>query len=77
MDANGSGKRRGRPPKKRGDPTMRYIEKKQLWDAIALQCGISPVAVRQWERVPWKRVLDVERATGRARHLIRPDIYPD
>lgn len=78
MGANGEGKRRGRPAyKARTDPTMRYIERKQLWHAVALQCGISPSAVRQWERVPPTRVLDVERATGRSRHLIRSDIYPD
>ncbi len=55
---------------------MRYIERKHLWDAVALQCGISSWAVRKWQRVPEKRVLDVERATGRSRHLIRPDLYP-
>lgn len=78
MDANGAGKRRGRPSaRRRDDPTMRYIERKRLFTAIALQCGISPTAVRVWHRVPKKRVLDVERATGRPRHRIRPDIYPN
>lgn len=75
--ANGASKRRGRPAfVQRPDTTMRYIERKQLWDAVALQCGISPSAVRKWLRVPEKRVLDVERATGRPRHLIRSDIFP-
>ena len=59
-----------------GDQTMRYIARNDLWDAIALQCGISRTAVRLWRRVPPLRVLDVERATGRPRRLIRPDLYP-
>jgi hypothetical protein len=62
--------------KRRADPTMRYIARKDLWDAIARQCGISPRSVRMWKRVPWQRVIDVERATGRNRHLIRPDLHP-
>lgn len=55
---------------------MRWIAKKNLFDAIARQCGISPRAVRSWDRVPWMRVIDVERATGRPRHKIRPDLHP-
>jgi hypothetical protein len=68
---------RGRPAKERGDPTMRYIARKQLWDAIAIECGIRPKTVRAWRRVPWNRVLSVERAIGRPRRQIRSDIYPD
>jgi hypothetical protein len=73
MHANGAGKDRS---KRRDDPTMRWIERKQLFAAIALQCGISPASVRAWKRVPPLRVIDVERATGRPRHLIRPDLHP-
>lgn len=61
---------------KRKDATMRYIAKKDLWEAVAVQCGISPRSVRSWRRVPWTRVIAVERATGRSRHLIRPDLHP-
>ena len=71
MDGNGRSK-----PKRREDPTMRWIERKQLFAAIALQCGISPASVRAWKRVPGARVIAVERATGRKRHLIRPDLHP-
>jgi hypothetical protein len=65
----------GRPAYQRKDPTMRFIAKKHLWDAIAKQCGITPSAVRLWRRVPIERVCDVESAIGRPRELIRPDIY--
>jgi hypothetical protein len=65
----------GRHAYERKDPTMRYIAKKQLWDAIALQCEITPAAVRLWRRVPAERVRDVEQAIGRPRSLIRPDLY--
>lgn len=63
------------PIRERRDPTMRYIAKHKLWDAVALQCGITPSAVRIWWRVPTARVRDVEAAIGRPRELIRPDIY--
>lgn len=69
----------GRPiisPDRYTDKTMRYIARNDLWDAIALQCGISRTAVRSWKQVPPLRVLAVERATGRPRWLIRPDLYP-
>lgn len=38
--------------------------------------GISSQAISQWKRVPAERVLEVERVTGVARHVLRPDIYP-
>jgi hypothetical protein len=65
----------GRPPCHREDATMRYIAKNELWNAVALQCRITPAAVRAWLRVPPKRVRDVERAIGRPRRLIRPDLF--
>jgi hypothetical protein len=74
MASNGEAKR-GRPLTKERDATMRYIARKTLWNAVALQCGITPGAVRLWVRVPQQRVRDVERAIGRPRSLIRPDIY--
>ena len=75
MKNNGSSKQVGRPPVQRRDPTMRYIAKKKLWDAVALQCGITASAVRYWQRVPSHRVREVELAIGRRRGLIRPDLY--
>jgi len=44
--------------------------------ALAEQLGISAQALSQWDRVPHKRVLDVERITGVPRHELRPDLYP-
>ncbi len=38
--------------------------------------GISSQAISQWTRVPAERVLEVEKASGVNRHLLRPDIYP-
>lgn len=57
------------------DATMRYVARKNLFEAVAIQCGITAAAVRHWDRVPPKRVRDVERAIGRPKRLIRPDIY--
>lgn len=65
----------GRPLSPRDDPTMRYIAKRNLWHAVALQCGITVGAVQLWRRVPASRVRDVEAAIGRPRTLIRPDLY--
>jgi hypothetical protein len=54
---------------------MRYVARKNLWHAIALQCGITTSAVRAWKRVPHERVLAVEAAIGRPRSMIRPDLF--
>lgn len=46
---------------------------------LARRLGIKPQSVQGWVasgRVPAARVLDVERASGIPRHVIRPDIYP-
>ena len=67
----------GRRLTKPRDATMRYIARKRLWDAVAAQCGITAGAVRLWGRVPPIRVRDVERAIGRPRRLIRPDLYAE
>ncbi len=75
MDIDGATRPLGRPVSLRKDPTMRYIAKRKLWDAIAVQCGISASAVRGWRRVPAERVRDVEIAIGRPRSQIRPDLY--
>jgi hypothetical protein len=74
---NGERRSVGRPLTRERDATMRYIAKKNLWSAIALQCQISESAVRAWTRVPKARVDDVCRATGRSLHLIRPDLWSD
>lgn len=48
-----------------------------LATAIETETGerITPQAVSQWDQVPAKRVLVVERITGVSRHDLRPDIY--
>jgi DNA-binding transcriptional regulator YdaS (Cro superfamily) len=63
-----------KPPR---DRTLRYIAKRKLWNAVAAECNIKPGAVRLWRKVPPLRVLAVERAIGRPRRLIRPDLYPE
>lgn len=44
--------------------------------SLARALGLSQPAVSGWRRVPSERVLAVEEATGVARHLLRPDLYP-
>ena len=36
---------------------------------------ITPQAISQWDKVPAKRVLEVEKITGISRHVLRPDIF--
>jgi DNA-binding transcriptional regulator YdaS (Cro superfamily) len=43
---------------------------------LAEQIGVTPQAVASWKKVPWYRVLEIERITGVSRHVLRPDIYP-
>jgi DNA-binding transcriptional regulator YdaS (Cro superfamily) len=43
---------------------------------LAGRIGVTPQALSQWHRVPARRVLAVERASGVPRHELRPDLYP-
>jgi DNA-binding transcriptional regulator YdaS (Cro superfamily) len=43
---------------------------------LAAAIGVSSQAISQWKQVPAQRVLQVERATGVPRHMLRPDLYP-
>lgn len=45
---------------------------------LARSLGVDKGSVSRWcnHRVPAERVLEIERATGIRRELIRPDIYP-
>jgi DNA-binding transcriptional regulator YdaS (Cro superfamily) len=42
---------------------------------LAVALGITPGAISQWDRVPAERVLEVEKATGIPRQVLRPDVY--
>lgn len=61
--------------RQRADPTLKFISKHELWNQVALQCGITPEAVRAWRRVPKAQVRNVEIATGRPAYMIRPDLH--
>lgn len=64
------------------------MEKTQLSDllkergmnlsGLARLVGIDRSGATRWARnkIPAERVLEVEKATGIARHHLRPDIYP-
>lgn len=43
--------------------------------SLATKIGVSSQAVSQWRRIPAERVIDVERATGVRREVLRPDLY--
>jgi DNA-binding transcriptional regulator YdaS (Cro superfamily) len=42
---------------------------------IARGLGLSRAAITRWQRVPAERVVAVEKITGIARHLLRPDLW--
>lgn len=44
-------------------------------EKLAQPLGITVSAISQWARVPLKRVADVERITGIARAVLRPDLF--
>lgn len=56
-------------------PTRSAIEKAGGSRLIARAIGITRQAVEQWESVPAKHVLAVERISGVSRYELRPDIY--
>lgn len=43
--------------------------------AMSKALGLSRGAVSQWDCVPLKRVVDVEKLTGVSRELLRPDVF--
>lgn len=43
--------------------------------ALAKLVGVSSQAVSQWEKIPPKHCLTIERATGISCHEQRPDIF--
>jgi DNA-binding transcriptional regulator YdaS (Cro superfamily) len=43
--------------------------------ALGAAIGLTPQAVARWESVPLKRVLEVSRATGVPRQVLRPDYW--
>ena len=61
----------------RRDPSLQQaIEATGNGKALAGRIGVTQQALSQWSRVPPRRVLDVERASGVPRHELRPDLYP-
>jgi hypothetical protein len=42
---------------------------------LAKALGLTPSAVLRWQRVPLKRVIQVEQVTGIRREALRPDLY--
>jgi DNA-binding transcriptional regulator YdaS (Cro superfamily) len=62
--------------KKRDRALERAIEKLGSSARLAARIGITEQAISQWRRVPYLRVLEIERATGIPRTELRPDIYP-
>lgn len=43
--------------------------------ALAKKIKVSHQAVAQWDEIPVKRIVAVEKATGVPREILRPDLY--
>ncbi len=58
------------------DPGLRLaVEAAGSMTNLARMIGIAPQAIAQWDVVPINRVLEVEKATGVDRELLRPDMF--
>ncbi len=57
------------------DPIQLAAEKVGGIVKLSLALGLSRGAVSQWTRIPAERVLEVERVSGVAREILRPDLY--
>ena len=74
---------KARAAKDRAGELMFAHAKSALDDALKIKnpselgraLGITREAVSQWDSVPARRVLAVEKETGVSRHDLRPDIY--
>lgn len=66
----------GRPAHSRKDSGLRQaITAAGSVTLLADGLGLSVQAVSQWDKVPVERCGDVERLTGIARYIQRPDIF--
>lgn len=56
-----------------------YYLKQCSCKEICKDCRVTRQAIEQWQEVPPKRVIAVEKVSqGKVtRHQLRPDIYPD
>ncbi|NGX97586.1 MAG: helix-turn-helix domain-containing protein [Candidatus Afipia apatlaquensis] len=43
---------------------------------LAGALGIKHQSFYSWDRIPASRVLEIERASGISRSVLRPDLYP-
>jgi DNA-binding transcriptional regulator YdaS (Cro superfamily) len=43
--------------------------------ALARKLGIDHTAVLRWNRVPYERILEIEKETGVPRETLRPELY--
>jgi DNA-binding transcriptional regulator YdaS (Cro superfamily) len=57
------------------DITRQAVDRAGGVVALAGQLGVTKGAVSQWERVPARHVLEVERLSGVSRHHLRPDVF--
>lgn len=58
---------------------QRAVEAAGGVQAVAEKFGIRRQAIEKWinhKRLPPKRVLELEAASGISRHDLRPDLYP-
>lgn len=58
-------------------PLQKAIASVGTASELARRLGISPAAVLQWEEIPIRRVVDVERVSGISRKVLRPDLFGD
>jgi DNA-binding transcriptional regulator YdaS (Cro superfamily) len=53
------------------------IEAAGSLNALATVLGIASQSLSEWKRIPAHRVLQVEKVTGIAREILRPDLCRD
>lgn len=63
-----------RAMKHRTDPGMQLLAQ-YGYSKLADGLHIRPNSVSQWDYVPDRWLLDVERITGIERHRLRPDLF--
>jgi DNA-binding transcriptional regulator YdaS (Cro superfamily) len=58
------------------DPGLRAaVEAAGNMTNLARMIGIAPQAIAQWGPPPINRVLEIEKATGVDREILRPDMF--
>lgn len=59
----------------RDEPVQKAINAVGSASELGKRLGITSQAISQWQRIPIRKLIEIEAATGIPREQLRPDLY--